>query len=288
MTSREGFAVARDGTPIYFHLWGEGSAPPLVLCDGIGCDGFVWKYVTREFEKERRLLHWNYRGHGKTPAPRDRRHLSVVDLADDFDAVLKTLEIESGVLLGHSMGVQVCLEIYRRHQQRVRGLGLLCGSYGNPLKTFQGQDLLELALPYLQLGARMAPRFVLGMIQKFIPTRLSWEIASRVEVNPQYIRPEDFMPYLDHIATLEPELFLEMLAYAGRHTAKEILPMIQVPTLVVAGERDGFTPRSLSDEMGAQIPGAELVVVPGGSHTAPLERPELVAEALRRLLDRAA
>ena len=75
-----------------------------------------------------------------------------------------------------------------------------------------------------------------------------------------------------------------MLAHAGRHTAREILPTIDVPTLVIAGERDNMTPRALSEEMQRTIPDAELLVVEGGSHTAPIERPQLVNERVALFL----
>ena len=59
---------------------------------------------------------------------------------------------------------------------------------------------------------------------------------------------EDFFPYLEHIANVDLPLFVDMLAHAGRHSAREILESVEVPTLIVAGERDGFTPMALSEE----------------------------------------
>ena len=63
--------------------------------------------------------------------------------------------------------------------------------------------------------------------------------------------------------------------------------MAGVPVLVVAGSRDGFTPPDLSAAMAAAVPDAELLVVDGGSHTAPLERPEFVNDAVVAFLERA-
>src|SRR5262249_14439071 len=146
------------------------------------------------------------------------------------------------VLLGHSMGVQVSLEAYRRHRDRVASLVLMCGSYGNPLRTFRGRRTLEVALPFIRLGARTLPRSARTAWRGIIPTETAFIIAKLVEINPQLVRREDFFPYLEGISRVDPLLFLEMLAHAGRHSAREVLPQIEVPTLVVAGERDGFTP----------------------------------------------
>src|SRR5262249_12155256 len=88
------------------------------------------------------------------------------------------------------------------------------------------------------------------------------------------------------MARVDPMLFMEMLLHAGRHSARDLLPEIDLPTLVVAGDRDGFTPVGLSRAMADLIPGAELLVVVGGSHTAPIERPELVGETVLGFLAR--
>ncbi len=68
------------------------------------------------------------------------------------------------------------------------------------------------------------------------------------------------------------------------HTAWDHLPHVDVPTLIIAGERDKFTPAWLSRKMAEHIPGAELMLVPLGTHTAPLEYRELVELRVERFL----
>jgi pimeloyl-ACP methyl ester carboxylesterase len=281
---RQGFAVGRDETPLYYRVRGPAHASAIVFCDGIGCDGYVWKYLERELSPNHRVVHWHYRGHGRTPPPRDRRHIDIVDLADDLVAVLDAA-VDGGaraVLAGHSMGVQVCLEAYRRHPERVSGLVLLCGSYGTPLRTFKGKRTLEQVLPYVKFAVNRIPNVVANVWARVIPTELAYQIATRFEINGELIRREDFFPYLEHMARVDVRLFLDMLAAAGRHSARELLSRIDVPTLIISGDRDGFTPAALSQEMHKLIRDSELFVVAGGSHTAPIERP---AEVTARIAD---
>lgn len=291
---RHGFAVARDRTPIYFEVTeaetrGRGaSAPvPVVFSDGIGCDGFVWKYLAQELAKSRDLIHWHYRGHGESGLPRDADRVAIADCADDLVSVLDTVGVDRAVLAGHSMGVQVSLEAWRRAHDRVAGLILVCGSYGNPLRTFRGRRVLEDILPAVRFAVHRIPRLVTSFWRNVIPTDLAFEIATLVELNAELIRREDFFPYLEHISRVDVQLFLDMLAAAGRHTAREILPLVDCPTLIVAGDRDSFTPVSLSQEMNRLIPQSELHVVEAGSHTAPIEKPsEVNQRVLRFLADR--
>jgi pimeloyl-ACP methyl ester carboxylesterase len=245
----------------------------------------VWKYLIPALAPDWKLVHWHYRGHGRTPTPRDRRRLGIPDLADDLASVMDASGTPRAVLMGHSMGVQVCLEGYRRHGDRVDGLVLQCGSYGHPLRTFKGRKTLEGLLPWVSFAVNRAPKLTSSLLRHTVPTRLAYAIAARTEINRELVQLDDFMPYLEHIGTLDPTLFLGMLALAGRHSAREILPSIGVPTLIVAGARDGFTPGYLSEEMHAQIPGSELLMIDDGSHTAPIERPDLICRTISRFLD---
>lgn len=284
---RSGFALAADGTPIFYEVSGRHRpAITLLLCDGIGCDGYVWRYLQRVLGDHYRVIHLHYRGHGRTPAPADDQRVTVSDLADDVVAVLDACETEQAVICGHSMGVQVALETFHRAPERVAGLVLICGSYGNPLRTFKGKSTLEELLPIVRFCAGRVPRLLTTFWTNLIPTELSYQLATRVEINGPLIRREDFVPYLEGIARIDIRLFLNMLASAGRHNAKEFLPEVNVPSLVLAGKLDSFTPMYLSEEMHELIPNSELHVVQDGSHTAPIERPAEVTEVIGSFLRR--
>lgn len=286
LVDRQGFAVGCDDTPIFYRVRGPANAPAVVFCDGIGCDGYVWKYLEAELAATHRIVHWHYRGHGRTPMPRDPKRVDIADLADDLAAVLDAAvgDGSGAVVAGHSMGVQVCLEMYRRHRDRVKGLVLMCGSYGTPLRTFKGKRTLEQVLPFVRFAVNRIPSIAQTLVTKLVPTELAYQIATRFEINGELIRRDDFFPYLEHMARVDVRLFLEMLAAAGRHTARELLEHVKVPTLIVAGDRDGFTPANLSAEMHELIHDSELHVVAGGSHTAPIERPAEVTERIADFL----
>src|SRR5690606_35875855 len=177
-------------------------------------------------------------------------------------------------------------ETYRRHRGQVRALVLLCGSPENPLKTFRGQRGAEVLLPRVRKAVERAPRLINQAARALLPTRLAYSLAARLEINAELLSVHDFMPYLRGLSRVEVPFFLSMLAAAGEHAAVDLLPEVAVPTLVVAGERDGFTPPELSRAMAEAIPGAELLVVEAGSHTAPLERPDQLDRALRDFLAR--
>jgi pimeloyl-ACP methyl ester carboxylesterase len=287
MSTAWGYAVApSDGSPLFYESWGErGHTTPVLLCDGLGCDGYVWRHL-RDDLGPRCCIHPHYRGHGRTPVPRDLARVTVEDLADDVACVLDDALVDRAVLICHSMGVQVALETYRRHVARVAGLVLVCGASSHPLRTFRGSAVLEDWLPTIQKWIHRVPRVINRITRAVLPTRLAYEVASRLEIRRELIEPSDFMPYLEGMARIDSRLFVAMLSAAAAHSADDLLPAVNVPTLVVAAGRDGFTPPERSRAIAAAIPHAELLEIPNASHTAPIEHPHLVNFTIRDFLAR--
>lgn len=245
----------------------------------------MWRYLRRDLAP-RRILHPHYRGHGRSQAPRDPSRVTIPDLADDVAAVLDDAAVVRAVLFGHSMGVQVALETWRRHHDRVAGLVLVCGAPSHPLRTFRGARTLEDLLPRVERVLVRAPRMINGLTRALLPTKLALMIAGKVEINRELVDPEAFMPYLEGMARMDVRVFLSMLAAAGAHSSDEWLPEVDVPVLVVGGGRDGFTPPERSREMAAAIPGAELLEIEDGTHTAPIERPAVIDATIVEFLAR--
>ncbi len=143
---------------------------------------------------------------------------------------------------------------------------------------------MEMVLPRLRSLVAKAPGFFNAASRFLTPTRLAYTLASKLEINADLLDPNDFMPYLRGLSLVEVPLFLSMLAGASEHSAGDLLESINVPTLVIAGEHDGFTPANLSEQMAKTIPNADLLIIERGTHTAPIERPTLVADTVRKFL----
>ena len=248
------------------------------------CDGYIYKYLWDDLSALATVAHWNYRGHGRSALPADSARIGVVDHARDLDAVRRHLGDPPVVLVGHSFGTQVALEAFRLRRERVRALVLLCGSFGRVTYTFHGSDLLAGILPNLIGFAEEHPRLARALWSR-IPVKLGFTLARMTgDIRFGSVRLEDVRPYFEHAAHVDFEMFLRMLREAGEHSAEDLLQKLDVPTLVLAGELDAFTPAVISEAMAERIPGAELVLVPGGTHLLPLEERERVREAIATFL----
>ena len=70
----------------------------------------------------------------------------------------------------------------------------------------------------------------------------------------------------------------------AEHDLRDVLPRIEVPTLLLYGDRDVRSPLKVAEEMHAQIPGSRLVVMPGVGHACDLEAPERFNAEVRGFL----
>lgn len=269
-----GLVNASDGTRLFYGSRGRG--PAIVLVDGIGCDGWAWVYLQPHLADRYRVIHWHYRGHGRSGPPLDAGDATVEAHANDLLRVMDANQVEQAILIGHSMGTQVALEAYRLAPKRVTALVLICGTYGRVTSTFHDSDVLERLLPHLsKLAVDHGP--LVRALWGRVPGKLAYFIGSWIgEIDGASLHRDDFVAYVEHLSTMDPDAYFTMLRLAGEHSAEDVLPRVDVPTLVVSGELDTFTPKRLAQHMAGQIPGAAYFEVAGGTHSTPAERPDVV------------
>lgn len=282
---RSGFIETEGGLRVFWQA--AGSGPTLLCCNGVGVSTFFWKYVVEHFRDRYQVVVWDYRGHGRSDRPLHPHacDLSIQASATDLGRVAEAVGASEMVLLGHSMGCQVALERYRQAPESVAGLVLMLGSAGRVLDTFydypKSPKLIGAAYKVIDAIGDPVNRIVGSALR----SPLAWRITRGLSlVDPYYTRREDFLPYLEHLASIDFRLFLRMVIEAQRHDAFDVLPQVAAPALVVAAERDTFTPMWLSEKMAAEIPDASLLVLAEGSHAAIIEQPRSITHRLDRFL----
>jgi len=140
------FVTAADGTRIAVHthignLPEEGfeaaltERPGVLLTNGVGTSENFWRHIVANLEQDHRVVHWNYRGHGRTELSRSGDyHVSVH--VDDLERVTEEMMAWGDGRPPHhiafSMGVRVLLELYRRRPELVPAMTLIAGTPGLP------------------------------------------------------------------------------------------------------------------------------------------------------------
>ena len=282
--------TAHDGTGLFVRLIQRPEAAgnmPIILNDGLGCDGFIWKHFIDYFQHQHPIIHWHYRGHGHSDIPEDLNAVSIANLGQDVNAILDHLNFPKAIIAGHSMGVQVALQAYENNPDRFAGLLLLCGSFEYPLKAWHASQnrnarptllnrAMKLGFPLAHKLISKNKKLIQPIWSTLFNTDLPYQTAVWLEVNRRLIQKEDFSPYFEHLGTMQPDVFIQMMKSYSEHSGKRVLSQINKPTLVVSGGQDTFSPHWVSLDMHHAIPNSELLFVPDGTHCTPIEHPELI------------
>ena len=278
------YAVSRDGAPVAYRVYGEGE-PTVVVCNGIGCNQAFVDPLIQDLARRYRTVIWDYRGHVDSPVPRDPRRVTMDACIEDLEAVMAALPGEQAVLAGFSMGVQIILEYYGRHPEQVLGLVPMLGACEHPLRTFFYLGRLFEGVVPAALGAvRRRPKLLQRVWSGVLSGPWMFPVAKATAIHRRAASREIFDSWCAHLAGIDVETFLQLGVYLGQHSAKHVLERVTVPCLVVAGERDNFTPLRVLRRLHAQIPGAQWFSVKEGTHGALFEFPEEINPRVHNFL----
>jgi pimeloyl-ACP methyl ester carboxylesterase len=290
--------LADDGVPLYTEIDGADDAPvTIIFCHGYALSQDVWHYQRRALAGAGRLVFWDQRGHGRSGLPGEE-HVSIGQLGDDLYAVLTAVAPGPGpvVLVGHSMGGMTIMALARLHPElfgtKVIGAVLISTAAGGIDPTVWIPVALRpiarhAAPPVLRGVSRGGPAALVerarhaGGDLAFLGTR--YVAFGDADVSPTVV------DFLERVIRATPVAVVAGFYLALiRHDERASLGVLgSVPVTVIAGERDRLVPRERSEELAAEIPGAELVAVPGAGHAVILERPDLVNDAILELIARA-
>ncbi len=287
------FALSRstvtsfDGTPLGVQTVTSADtpadAPVLLLANGLGATVTAYRYLLTRFSRTFRFVSWDYRGlyaSGRPVGGYDS--LGVASHAKDALAVLDALHLTEVHALGWSMGVQVLIELYRHAPERFATLVLHNGVAGRPWDSVAGTELFkELMDPVLAASQRVD-----FLIERAVARVIDWDgflpLAMRAGLVSKELDREVFLDVAAGFKSLDMHLYIELLRRLGRHDATDVLPRIDVPTLILQGAKDVLTPLPTAERMARAIPGAQLAVLPGGTHYAAVEMPDELNRHLER------
>ncbi|OLL32105.1 alpha/beta hydrolase [Burkholderia sp. SRS-W-2-2016] len=243
-----------DGARIWYATYNAESAagpdkdasagtPVILLHGGLGHSG-NWGYqVPALLAAGHRVIAIDSRGHGRST--RDARPYSYELMASDVLAVMDTLRVDKAALVGWSDGACVSLVLASQAPERVAGVFFF--------------------------GCNMDP----GGTRPFVMTEVIERCFSRHSQDYASLSatPHDFDNFVAAVS--------EMMRTQPNYTADD-LARIAVPVAIVQSEHDEFIKPEHADYLARSIPGAQLIVLPGVSHFAPLQRP---AQFNRAMLD---
>jgi pimeloyl-ACP methyl ester carboxylesterase len=229
--------------------------PPVVLIHGAGGTHQHWLYQVRDLPGSPTYA-LDLPGHGRSQGPgRD----GIPAYGDWLVAFLDMAGLDRPVLVGHSMGGGIALDVALRYPARVAGLGLVA------------------------TGARLRvmPAILEGIQEdKEAAVRLICQFAFGPEAPPELVRLGR-----RQMGATPAEVLRGDFAACDAFDAMERLAEISVPTFVLCGTQDNLTPSKYATYLRDHIAGATLHLVEGAGHMVMVEQPQAVVQALATFIE---
>ena len=227
--------VEQDGARIWHATYGAG-LPVILLHGGLGHSG-NWGYqVPALVRAGHRVILIDSRGHGRST--RGQRPYKYELMASDVLAVMDTLQVEKAAFAGWSDGACIALILAMKAPERVTGVFFFgCNMDPSGAKEFKPNPVIE------RCFARHAKDY----------TQLS-------------ATPDQFEAFVQAVS--------EMMKTEPNYSARDLAD-VRVPVAIVHAEQDEFIKAEHAEYLARSIGDAWLTVLPGVSHFAPLQRPQL-------------
>ena len=243
----------------------SGEGPPLFLIHGIGAARDTWRFLLPLLIRHFRVITYDLRGHGETPAP--DAEFGLDELVEDLEALRASLDIDTAHFAGHSLGGMIGPAYARRYPNRVRSLGLLSTAAG---RSEQDRKNVWAVVHAMEEKG----------VANVLPTlKDRWYTDRFLEERDDLVQRR-----MDQVIATDEKIFLNVFRiYAGT----EMLPWlgeITQPCLVLTGENDGGCNPRLNRLIDAALPHSELVVLQELKHSVLLENGPLVADHMIRFL----
>jgi pimeloyl-ACP methyl ester carboxylesterase len=256
--------VEVSGLHIAYERVGSGS--PLVLLHGYVGDGATtWRRQLDGLSDEFMVVAWDAPGSGRSSDPPES--FGVDGYADCLAGFLEKLGIRRACVAGLSFGGIIALGLQRRHAAKSSAL-ILASAYAGWAGSLPAEAAEQRLRQALALAEETPQAFVRALLPTMFSTAISDETLDDFRASMQAFHPRGF----------------RSMARASAEDVRDVLPNIDVPTLLLYGERDVRAPLTVAEALHAAIPSSSLVVLPNVGHVCNVEAPDEFNAAVRDFL----
>ncbi len=259
--------IKANGIEMHYELAGQGNC--LVMIHGYTDNLNLWYNQVPALSERFCVLTYDVRGFGKTEVTEADYSMGL--FAEDLRALLEALGIESACVLGYSMGGRIALEFALAHPDMTVGLILANSGIGET--------------PSREMQERR--QMMAGLLQEGDIEVIS-ELMTEASFSPglKERNPEAYAKYKSIKMQNDPSEYLAIMqAIVGAIDSPVDFGSVRCPTLIIAGDRDGFMDVKVGEAMKEAIPDAEMHVLSTG-HAAMIEEPETYNRIVLDFLDR--
>lgn len=247
-----------------YEVSGPAGAPTILLAHGLATDREMWADVAALLETSFRVIRYDSRGHGRSPA--GVTTFDLADLASDILTLLDREKIVRAHVAGLSMGGMAAMTLALSHADRLDSL-IVCDARGDAPEAYRGS--WDDRIAKVKSGGVQA--VVEPTIRRWFTDAFLQDEAAVERVRAMMLRTsvEGYCRSAEALKGLD----------CTRH-----LGSLRLPTLFLVGEQDVGAPIETMKVMHEATPGSQFVVVPEAGHISAMEQPAAVARAILEFL----
>ncbi len=274
------FAELR-GLPFHYRDWG-GAGREILLLHGLASTCHIWDLVAPQLAADFRIVAMDQRGHGRSAQVDDGYEFATV--VGDAAAMLDDLGWDRAIVVGHSWGADVALELAVARPERVAGLIFVDGGTID-ISSRPGWTLAK-------AREEMAPPIFTGFTLEMMRERV--ESNGRFGPNAPPATTEAVLANFRVLedgtiqSNLRRENHLRIIDALWDHRPRDLYPRLACATLLLPARQsspDAHERRFRREESIARaeslLPRSKTVWLEDSIHDVPLQRPALVAETIR-------
>ncbi|MDP4121384.1 MAG: alpha/beta hydrolase [Bacillota bacterium] len=252
----------------------DAGKPPIVFLHGWTGANYNWKDQRSFFRASHNIITLDFRGHGHS----SKQHgLTLEMLAQDIQKLLIELNLRDVVMVGHSMGALVMFEYIKQFGQGL--LSKICIIDQSPRLLTDSEWKLGI---YGNFDTATNDRFTTGLQANFHSTMLSFDRNGLrddlLQLAQSYQGPYFFPDWLI------PDVMTDLWQSIINCDYREVLPLIDLPTLLAYGAHSQFYPNETAQYMQKTLKNSHLEVFLRSRHSPQMEEPELFNQTLNSFL----
>ncbi len=272
--------VTVDGLEFHYRDWG-GSGQPVLLLHGLASTCHIWDMVAPLLAQDHAVIALDQRGHGESAKPTEG--FDFASVTQDVLGVIKHLGGAAPVVVGHSWGGSVALELAVQAPKSLKGMAWIDGGMINASARYSSVEDAKLEMS--------PPDFTGVKIESFMErVRDRHEGAGMAPGSHEVVMANFEVLEDDTIkARLTRANHLRIIEALWDHHPIELYKQVQCPVLIMPARQqsnvatqDRGQRRLMSvDEAQQQLPNSKTVWLEDSIHDVPIQRPELVADLLK-------
>ena len=258
----------------------------LVFNYGLVCSNHHWKYQLEWFDKQGyKILFHDYRGHFQSSGKEELEKITFNQIAQDTDELLTHLGLDNVYYIGHSMGVNITLELARLYPARIKGMVLISGTTLPVKGVMFDTNLMEYIIPVAEEGLKRYREIfdVVWKTQAMNP--MAVKLIHSQGFNEKKVSRDFIEIYMNRLSQLGPDLFMQLFGEMQKHDILGDLGTMNMPSLVIGGDKDKVIPYHLQLLLHQTLRNSELYLVKEGSHVPQVDFPEFINERIKQFID---